>query len=145
LTVEELKSRIAVARPGALSSRVIDYLVASHAGEGTFYSPSYIARQLSAQAEAVYAILLAMSNLAEAALAGKWIWVDNEDEQHEISVDDVEQSLTTGQFFHPETGDAVPNFRDRLGMIFESTAEFDHAVQNEKKKTRRPLMLALLR
>ncbi len=53
------------------------------------------------------------------------LFVDDNEDEYEISAVDIASARATGEFVHPQTGKLVPDFEERIIPFFSPSARFD--------------------
>lgn len=70
------------------------------------------------------AALNALSHSPTPALERHGLFVDEDETEHELSKDDLRAALD-GRFFHPQTGEQVPDAQDRIVIFFTTSPTFE--------------------
>lgn len=121
MNAEELKTWASSVRPDLPTSRVIDELLDSYRGPGTVYSPAVIAERLHAQeVKRVLDALLVLAGSPSDTLRSHWVFTDWDGTMFDLSPEDVEEVVQTGEFFHPLSGSRIYRFGELIGLVYEA-------------------------
>lgn len=96
----------------------------------TFTTLSQAAGRQSIDMEVLAAVnLLTSSRLA--ILESHAMLVDEDDTEHELSVEEFAEARKTGTLIHPETGEPVPNFESHVVPFFAPTEELQRELADD--------------
>jgi hypothetical protein len=70
-------------------------------------------------------------------LKSAWIYYDRNGERIAVSSEDVSEALASGEFYHPYSGESVPDFRETIGLLYQGADELDQVIEGGQKKVRR--------
>jgi hypothetical protein len=133
--LEKLKERAGRVRPDLPTSRVIDVLVEHYHGPRTTYSPADISQQLrSYDPKSVLAALLLLDSEPLNAVQSHWVFFDDEGGQFEVSADELEQILASGEFYHPLSGARVYSYEQSIGLLYESGPVLERLLESRNRE-----------
>ncbi|MFS2008373.1 hypothetical protein ACCD06_00640 [Azospirillum sp. CT11-132] len=66
--------------------------------------------------------ILSTSNVRAFEFRG--LFVDDNEDEYEVSADDIASARASGEFIHPQTGKAVPDFENRIIPFFSPSKRF---------------------
>jgi hypothetical protein len=124
-TSTNIKKRAEALRPDLPMAQIVDAILAHYRGAGTIYSPAQISKWLEIPHEQVLASMLVLATDPIDALEGRWVLFDVDDEQYDLTPDDVLTADEEGVLYHPETGFPIPNFRRRVALIYRARPQLD--------------------
>lgn len=103
-----------------LCLRIVEYIAAASEGQMkmlTFKSLSHAAGLREVNSDLLTAVaILAGSRIS--ALDAHALFIDDNEEEFELSSEDFDLVNTSGQLIHPETGQAVSNARSKVVPFF---------------------------
>lgn len=98
--------------------KVVDHLLATYCGPGTIYTPPSVADTK------IPATFIVLSSAPHNILAARWVF-DDGDNEFELSEDDLNAAFLKDEFFHPESGTQVSNFRERFFLYYTGDSRLD--------------------
>ncbi|RWM27783.1 hypothetical protein [Mesorhizobium sp.] len=123
---KELKERWAGTEPFALCLQIVDFvakLPAEHSRMLTFKTMTNITGKKYVD-DSLLAALNILASTRVAALDAHAMFVDDDNEEHEIEPQELALAQSTGKFIHPETGEEVPNYEEKVFPFFVPTDRF---------------------
>lgn len=121
-----MRQRLKQQHPALPVDSVVDVLVAKFKGKGTIYTPDDIANALPALAKPeILTVLRLLAAPPFRLLEQHWVFVDNEDEEHDLDANDVGAAEAAGAFHHPLTGAPVDQFEDAIYLYYAATPELE--------------------
>lgn len=123
---KELKERWAGTRAVELCFQIVDFvakLPADHSRMLTFKTITHITGKKSVDDDLLAAInILASTRIA--ALDAHAMLVDDDNEEHEIEPSELASAQATGTLIHPETGEKVSDYEEKVFPFFVPTDRF---------------------
>jgi hypothetical protein len=141
MQLADLKARAEHERPELPVGQVVDALVDGYRGVGTVYVPAEIAEASKVSDLAlVLKTLDLLSKRPYSVLESHWVFFDESNNIYELEDDAVAETFTTSIFYHPVTGDIVPEYKDSLRLLYEATQDLQGALSSSEKKRPRFLL-----
>lgn len=104
--------------------RIVNFIVNLPIGEQeflTFRSLSHAAGKDGVDSELLKAVMILASSKI-AALDARALLVDDDDTEHEIDPEELAEARRSGELVHPETGEIIVDFEDRVVPFFVPSA-----------------------
>lgn len=117
---------------GLVCLDIIDFLASKPLDQLQFLTFTTLSQ--AARREAIDMDVLAALNLLTgsriAVLQAHALLVDEDDTEHELSVEDFAEARRTGRLIHPETGTPVPDFESHVIPFFTPTEELQRELSD---------------
>ena len=98
------------------------------------YIPLYFLAQITKENIKSEKLMDAASYLSKepiSLLELEFEFIDDSDESYDLTLFDIESTITEGAFFHPMTGKAVKNYNKKIFIYYRGTEQLDKALKNE--------------
>ena len=124
--IKENIERLKQSRPDLPVEDVIQALVSEYCGPGTYYPPLRTSRLVSSNALPSFTTLALMATPQYNLLVRKWEYYDREsDETYSLTPEQVQEARDHDCFYHPESGEEIPNYSEKILLYYEPSEEFD--------------------
>lgn len=117
--LDKLKARAKNMRADLPMELVVEYLAQDWEGPGTRYSPKEFSIRIGVPVRTILTSFLTLQGEPLHLLRGVWMFQDGERELP-ISTAALELTVRTQEFKHPETGEPVPGYLQKIGLVYEA-------------------------
>ena len=124
---DKLKKRWGDEPTVAICFAIIDFISNTQSDQLqmlTFASLKSAAKKQEVDSDLLQAITILVSS-SVAALDAHAMLVDDDETEHEISIEYLSEARAVGQFIHPETGLTVEDFESKVFPFFVPSANFN--------------------
>ena len=126
--MKEVIEKLQAANPELPIKEVSSQLIIKYRGPGTLYIPRDIADSPRIKnQEQVLQVLKIMSQKEFKIVKAHWIFCEegNDGDWWDLTQEEVDEAYQLNEFYHPENGERIRNFDQRILLHYHPTKEFD--------------------